>query len=83
MDSHPFILYAIRLGYTEDDAFLAISRLGPAAITNDLLTLVISLHARTERCDEEIFALKRANRAAGKRMCAGFSTGGLSRAAGS
>ena len=44
---HSFITYAMRLGYTTEQAELAISRLGSDASTNDLLSLVISLNSST------------------------------------
>ena len=44
---HTFITYALRLGYTAEQAEVAISRLGSDASTNDLLSLVISFNSST------------------------------------
>ena len=46
-DAHPFVSYAVRLGYTPDLAQHAVNTLGEDAITNDLLVTVISLAQRT------------------------------------
>ena len=80
--SHSFIHYAIRLGYTADDAQLALSRLGHEATTNDLLTLVISLHSDcSARREEDVWAAKRRNRQAKKRAgTTSYSVKRLSRA---
>ena len=51
---HSFVKYVIKLGYTAEQGELAISTLGSDAITNDLLTLVISLSSTTSARQNEL-----------------------------
>ena len=51
---HSFVKYAIKLGYTAEHGEIAISTLGSDAITNDLLTLVISLSSTTTARQNEL-----------------------------
>ena len=74
---HHFVQYAIKLGYTADEAEIALSRLGPDATTNDLLTLVISLKSATTARKNDMPG-KRKALPKPKRRCLGFKLQSLS-----
>ena len=74
---HHFVHYAIKLGYTAAEAEIALTRLGPDAITNDLLTLVISLKSATTARLNEIPG-KRKALPKPKRRCLGYKLESLS-----
>ena len=79
---HSFIAYAVRLGYTEELAQEAVERLGEDAITNDLLTLLISLQSVSmARENDYRHALKiktKQTKKFTKRRCLGFKESTLS-----
>ena len=74
---HHFVQYAIRLGYTASDAEMALSTLGHDAITNDLLTVVISLKAATSARQNDLLG-KRKTLPKSKRRCLSYKLQGLS-----
>ena len=79
---HTFIQYAIKLGYTADDAEIALSRLGLDSTTNDLLTLVISLKSATSARQNDLPG-KRKALPKPKRRCFGYKLESLSYVTGS
>ena len=74
---HSFIDYAVKLGYTVDAAETALTRLGQDALTNDLLTVLISLTSATtaRKCD---LTRKRNVLPKPKLRCIGYSKESLS-----
>ena len=74
---HPFVEYAIKLGYTASDAEVALSRLGHDAIHNDLLTVVISLKSATSARRNDLPG-KRKPLPKSKRRCFGYKLENLS-----
>ena len=74
---HSFVQYAIKLGYTADDAEVALCRLGPDATTNDLLTLVISHKSATSARQNDLPG-KRKALPKPKRRCFGYKLESLS-----
>ena len=79
---HTFIQYAIKLGYSADDAEIALSRLGLDSTTNDLLTLVISLKSATSARQNDLPG-KRKSLPKPKRRCFGYKLESLSYVTGS
>ena len=78
---HPFIPYAVKLGYTVEDAEVALSRLGRDATTNALLALVISLQTASYP-GQNIFPVKRKTLPKRKRRCFRYKLASLSYVAG-
>ena len=74
---HPFVEYAVKLGYTTTEAEVALSRLGTEAITNDLLTLVISLKSATSARRNDL-PNKRKPLPKPRRRCLGYKLESLS-----
>ena len=74
---HPFISYAIKLGYTSSDAEKALSRLGPSATTNDLLKMVISLKSTTSSRQNDLY-IRGKSTSVPQRRCLGYKKQNLS-----
>ena len=73
---HSFIHYATKLGYTADDAEVALCRLGHDATTNELLTLVISLKSATSARRNDVPGKRKA--LPKPKRCLGFKLESLS-----
>ena len=76
---HSFIPYAVRLGYSEETALLALERLGRNATLSELLTLVISLRSATSARENDYrhsTGVKLQKKP--KRRCLGYKTSTLS-----
>ena len=75
---HSFVTYAIKLGYTADQATLAISTLGSDAMTNDLLSLVISLTSSTSARRNDMTQRKSGKKTNPRTRCLGYKLDNLS-----
>ena len=73
---HSFIQYATKLGYTADDAEVALLRLGHHATTNELLNLVISLKSATSARRNDVPGKRKA--LPKPKRCLGFKLESLS-----
>ena len=73
-----FIPYALRLGYTVEQAELAISRLGSDASTNDLLSLVISFNSSTSARKNDMKQKRCGRKINSRTRCLGYKPDKLS-----
>ena len=75
---HSFVTYAVKLGYTAEQATLAISTLGSDAMTNDLLSLVISLTSSTSARRNDMTQRKSGKKTNPRTRCLGYKLDNLS-----
>ena len=75
---HTFITYALRLGYTAEQAEVAISRLGSDASTNDLLNLVISFNSSTSARKNDMKQKRCGRKINSRTRCLGYKPDKLS-----
>ena len=74
---HQFVKYAVKLGYSTNNAELALTRLGEEASTKDLLSLVISIQSATSARLNDLPGKKKVVKKP-RRRCLGYKLESLS-----